>query len=47
MTDLTDLMFHNDDAARTNFESTLWPNGPVCPHCHATGWNAGNTGGQL
>ncbi len=36
MTDLTDPMFHDDDAARAHFESILWPNGPFCPHCGAT-----------
>src|SRR5476651_987189 len=36
MTALTDPMFHDDDAARTHFESVLWPDGPVCPHCKAT-----------
>jgi transposase-like protein len=36
MTALTDLMFHDDDAARAHFESVLWPNGPVCPHCRVT-----------
>jgi transposase-like protein len=25
--------FRNDDAARAWFESMLWPDGPVCPHC--------------
>jgi transposase-like protein len=33
---LTDPMFHDDDAARAHFESILWPNGPICPHCAAT-----------
>ena len=33
MTNLTDPMFHDDDAARAHFEALLWPNGPVCPHC--------------
>lgn len=33
--DLTDPMFHDDDAARAHFEALLWPNGPVCPHCGA------------
>lgn len=36
MTDVTDSMFHDDDAARAHFETILWPNGPVCPHCKAT-----------
>lgn len=25
--------FHDDAAARTELEATLWPNGLVCPHC--------------
>ena len=36
MTELTDPIFHDADAARTHFESVLWPNGPICPHCKAT-----------
>ncbi len=36
MTDLSALMFHDDDAARAHLESILWPDGPVCPHCKAT-----------
>ena len=36
MIDLTDPMFHDAAAARAHFESVLWPNGPVCPHCKAT-----------
>src|ERR1700704_4260842 len=27
--------FHNEDAARAFLEVTLWPDGPVCPHCGA------------
>src|SRR5271166_4282127 len=30
---LTNPIFHNEDAARKYFESLHWPNGPVCPHC--------------
>lgn len=30
---LTDAIFHDDDAARAHLESIRWPNGPVCPHC--------------
>lgn len=26
-------MFPDDDAARRWFESKIWPEGPVCPHC--------------
>src|SRR5258708_17699861 len=25
--------FQNDEAARAMLESSLWPDGPVCPHC--------------
>lgn len=35
-TDLTNPIFHDDDAARDHLESLLWPNGPVCPRCGAT-----------
>ena len=31
--DLTDLIFHDEDAARKYFEALHWPNGPICPHC--------------
>jgi transposase-like protein len=30
---LTDPIFHDEDAARKHFEAIRWPNGPVCPHC--------------
>jgi transposase-like protein len=33
MCNLTEARFHNDVAAREYLEATLWPNGPVCPHC--------------
>ena len=33
MCNLTETRFHNDVAAREYLEATLWPNGPVCPHC--------------
>ena len=33
MTNLTDPMFHNEDAARAYFEAMRWPDGPYCPHC--------------
>ena len=35
MTNLTDPMFHDDDAARAHLEKLRWPNGPTCPHCGA------------
>ena len=31
--DLTNKIFHDEDAARKHFEALHWPNGPVCPHC--------------
>ncbi len=33
---LSDLPFHNEEAAFEYVESQLWPNGPVCPHCGGT-----------
>jgi transposase-like protein len=30
---LSDPIFHDEDAARKYFEAIHWPNGPVCPHC--------------
>lgn len=33
MCNLTEARFHDDTAAREYLEATLWPNGPVCPHC--------------
>lgn len=30
---LTDPIFHNDDAARAHLESIRWANGVYCPHC--------------
>jgi transposase-like protein len=34
---LSDPMFHDDDAAREHLESVLWPDGAVCPRCGVTG----------
>lgn len=31
--DLTDPIFHNEEAARAYFEAQRWPTGPYCPHC--------------
>jgi transposase-like protein len=31
--DLTDPIFHDDEAARLYFEAQRWPSGPFCPHC--------------
>jgi len=33
---LTDPIFHDDDAARKHLEGLRWPNGAFCPHCGAT-----------
>lgn len=30
---LSDLHFHDEDAAFAYVEKRVWPNGPVCPHC--------------
>ena len=35
--DLTNLIYHDNDKARTHLESLLWPGGPVCPRCGVTG----------
>jgi transposase-like protein len=37
MTDLTSLIYSNEEAARKHFEAIRWPNGPVCPHCGCVG----------
>lgn len=34
--DLTNIIFHDDDAAREYLEKALWPSGPVCPRCGVT-----------
>jgi transposase-like protein len=33
--DLTNPIFHNEDAARAHLESVRWPEGPVCVHCQS------------
>ena len=33
MIDLTNPMFHDENAARDYFERMRWPDGPYCPHC--------------
>jgi transposase-like protein len=35
--DLTNPIFHDNDAAREYLESVLWPSGPVCPRCGVMG----------
>src|SRR5271155_3642325 len=34
--DLTDPIFHDEEAARAHFEAIRWPNGPYCPRCGET-----------
>lgn len=33
--DLSSPIFHDEDAARADFESIRWPDGPFCPFCGA------------
>lgn len=33
MSVLSKAYFHDEDAAFAKLEETVWPNGPVCPHC--------------
>jgi len=33
MTDLTNPIYNNEEAARKHFEASRWPHGPICPHC--------------
>ncbi|MEI9988799.1 MAG: IS1595 family transposase [Rhizomicrobium sp.] len=33
MNTFTDRRFHDEEAARSWFEASRWPSGPVCPHC--------------
>jgi transposase-like protein len=35
--DLTNPIFHDDNAAREYLETVLWPHGPVCPRCGVMG----------
>lgn len=35
MSNLSNPIFHDEDAARKWLEARVWPNGPVCPHCKA------------
>ena len=34
--DLTNRIYHDNNAARKHLESLLWPHGPVCPRCGVT-----------
>lgn len=33
MTNLTDKIYHDDEAARLHLEAQRWPDGPYCPRC--------------
>jgi transposase-like protein len=33
--DLTNPIFHDEDAAREHLEAQRWPDGPICPHCES------------
>ena len=43
---LSDLRFHNEEAAFEYVESQLWPTGPVCQHCQGTGDKIGRLTGK-
>lgn len=43
---LSALHFHCEEAAFEYVEERLWPNGPVCPHCAATGEKIGRLRGK-
>jgi transposase-like protein len=43
---LSDLRFHNEQAAFDYVEAQLWLNGPICPHCQATGDKIGRLNGK-
>jgi transposase-like protein len=43
---LSDIRFHNEEAAFEYVEKQLWPNGPVCPHCQAVGDKIGRLSGK-
>ena len=36
MTDLSNPIFHDEEAARAHMENIRWPDGPYCPHCGET-----------
>lgn len=33
MMNITNKIYHNEDAAREHLEQIRWANGVVCPHC--------------
>lgn len=43
---LSAAQFHNEEAAFAYVEERLWPAGPVCPHCGASGDKIGRLAGK-
>ena len=43
---LNDVRFHKEEAAFAYVEAQLWPKGPICPHCQATGDKIGKLTGK-
>jgi transposase-like protein len=43
---LSELRFHNEEAAFSYVEAELWPNGPVCPHCGCAAERIGRLEGR-
>lgn len=37
LADLQNPIFTDEDAAWAHFEKTVWPDGPICPHCGTVG----------
>ena len=31
--ELSNIIYHDEDAARAHLEAVRWPDGPICPHC--------------
>lgn len=47
LTDLTNPIFTDLDAARTHFEAIRWPGGPYRPFCGVTGERVAPLGKRL
>src|SRR5258708_5303772 len=37
--ELSDPVYHDEEAARKHLEAVRWPHGPVCPYCGTTDQN--------
>jgi transposase-like protein len=44
--ELSNPIYHDEDAARQHLEAVRWPNGPVCPYCGVTGARVRPLGGR-